>query len=235
MNRRANWSLQPATTWARTRSAHAWRSARAPWVTSHAPVSRCSSRTTQRGRDAPRSTRRTWCRRCSRRRSSSAAAWSAPLPSCTPTWAAGSMTARPAPARDVRPQAAIAIENARLFSAERRRAEEQQALLETMGTWQANSTWRELLERVLERIVALLGVTGGELAMYDEFHDDLVIMASHNMEHTHSAPAWRWARAPWATWRSRMNRSLSRGIRIGPDGRRSTDRAASRAWSRHRS
>jgi PAS domain S-box-containing protein len=81
------------------------------------------------------------------------------------------------------PQAAIAIENARLFSVERRRAEEQQALLETMKDLAGELDLGRLLQRVLERVVSLLGVTGGELAMYDEFHDDLVIMASHNMEH----------------------------------------------------
>ncbi|TFG62158.1 MAG: response regulator, partial [Gemmatimonadales bacterium] len=38
-----------------------------------------------------------------------------------------------------------------------------------------------VLQRVLERAVELLGVTGGELAMFDEDRQDLVIVASHNI------------------------------------------------------
>src|SRR5687768_11829526 len=39
----------------------------------------------------------------------------------------------------------------------------------------------KVLQRVLERAVGLLHVTGGELATYDEAGGDLVILASHNM------------------------------------------------------
>ncbi len=35
---------------------------------------------------------------------------------------------------------------------------------------------------MLERALSLLGVTGGELATYDESHKDLVIVSSHNLE-----------------------------------------------------
>jgi PAS domain S-box-containing protein len=80
------------------------------------------------------------------------------------------------------PQAAIAIENARLFTAERRRAKEQRALLDTMQDLSGELELERLLERVLERAVSLLGVTGGELATYDESRKDLVIVASHNLE-----------------------------------------------------
>jgi PAS domain S-box-containing protein len=80
------------------------------------------------------------------------------------------------------PQAAIAIENARLFTAERRRAEEQQALLDTMQDLSGELELAKVLERVLQRAVALLKVTGGELATYDESRRDLVIVASHNLE-----------------------------------------------------
>jgi PAS domain S-box-containing protein len=79
------------------------------------------------------------------------------------------------------PQAAVAIENARLFSAERRRAEEQQALLDTMQDLAGQLELSKVLHRVLERAVGLLSVTGGELATYDESVGDLVIVASHNM------------------------------------------------------
>jgi PAS domain S-box-containing protein len=80
------------------------------------------------------------------------------------------------------PQAAIAIENARLFTAERRRAEEQQALLDTMQDLSGDLELERLLGRVLERAVSLLGVTGGELATFDESRQDLQIVASHNLE-----------------------------------------------------
>ena len=79
------------------------------------------------------------------------------------------------------PQAAVAIENARLFSAERRRAEEQQALLDTMKDLAGQLELSKVLQRVLERAVGLLSVTGGELATYDEAKGDLVLVASHNM------------------------------------------------------
>ncbi|MFW6205805.1 MAG: ATP-binding protein, partial [Gemmatimonadota bacterium] len=39
----------------------------------------------------------------------------------------------------------------------------------------------KLLQAVLERAVALLGVTGGELAIYDEDGEELEIVASHNI------------------------------------------------------
>ncbi len=79
------------------------------------------------------------------------------------------------------PQAAIAIENARLFAAERRRAEEQQALLDTMKDLAGELELGKVLQRVLERAVTLLDVTGGELATWDEATKDLVIVASQNM------------------------------------------------------
>ena len=79
------------------------------------------------------------------------------------------------------PQAAIAIENARLFDAAKRRAEEQKAVIDTMRDLSGELELSKLLHGVLERAVALLGVTGGELATYDQVKDDLVIVASHNM------------------------------------------------------
>ena len=79
------------------------------------------------------------------------------------------------------PQAAIAIENARLFAAERRRAEEQQALLDTMKDLAGELELGRVLQRVLERAVSLIGVTGGELATFDELTGDLAVVASHNM------------------------------------------------------
>ncbi len=79
------------------------------------------------------------------------------------------------------PQAAIAIANARLFTTERRRAQEQQALLDTMKDLAGELELSKVLHRVLERAVALLNVTGAELATFDEQRGDLAIVASHNM------------------------------------------------------
>jgi PAS domain S-box-containing protein len=77
--------------------------------------------------------------------------------------------------------AAIAIQNARLFSVERRRAEEQQALLDTLKDLSSELELSTVLQRVLERAVTLLNVTGGELATFDEARGDLAIVASRNM------------------------------------------------------
>jgi PAS domain S-box-containing protein len=80
------------------------------------------------------------------------------------------------------PQAAIAIENARLFTAEHRRAGEQKALLDTLTDLAGELELSKVLERVLARAVALLGVTGGELATWDEATRELVVVASLNMD-----------------------------------------------------
>ncbi len=77
--------------------------------------------------------------------------------------------------------AAIAIQNARLFEAGRRRADEQQALLETLTDLSGELELSPVLERVLQRAVTLLGVSGGELATFDETEGALVIVASRNM------------------------------------------------------
>ena len=79
------------------------------------------------------------------------------------------------------PHASVAIENARLFTDERRRADEQRALLDTMKDLVGELELSKVLERVLERAVALLNVTGGELATYDAVAGDLVIVASQSM------------------------------------------------------
>jgi len=77
--------------------------------------------------------------------------------------------------------AAIAIQNAHLFAIERRRALEQQALLDTLTDLSSELDLASVLQRALERAVTLLNVTGGELATFDESHGALVIAASRNM------------------------------------------------------
>ncbi len=76
------------------------------------------------------------------------------------------------------PQAAIAIENARLFTAERQRAEEQKALLDTMRDLVGELELPRVLQAVLSRAVTLLGVTGGEVAIYDDKAAELEVVAS---------------------------------------------------------
>lgn len=79
------------------------------------------------------------------------------------------------------PQAAIAIENARLFTQANRRADEQRALLETLSALSGELEISKVLDAVLNQAVSLMGVTGGELAIYDEKTQELVVLASHNL------------------------------------------------------
>ena len=78
-------------------------------------------------------------------------------------------------------QASIAIARARLLVSERQRADEQKALLDTMADLSSERELSKLLQAVLERAVRLLAVTGGELAIYDEEREELVIVASLNI------------------------------------------------------
>ncbi|HXV85343.1 MAG TPA: GAF domain-containing protein [Gemmatimonadales bacterium] len=78
-------------------------------------------------------------------------------------------------------QAGIAIGRARLFNAERRRAEEQQALLATMRDLVGELELSKVLQAVLARAVTLLGVTGGEVAIWDEEHGILEVVASEHI------------------------------------------------------
>jgi len=79
------------------------------------------------------------------------------------------------------PQAAVAIARARLLEAERRRADEQKALLETMADLSGELELAKLLQAMLQRATSLLGVTGGELAIFDEARRELVVVASLNI------------------------------------------------------
>ncbi|MGD8726542.1 MAG: response regulator [Gemmatimonadales bacterium] len=76
-------------------------------------------------------------------------------------------------------QASIAIARARLLAAERRRADERHALLETLRDLSAELDLSKLLQAVLDRAMGLLGASGGELAIYDDEHRELVIVANH--------------------------------------------------------
>ena len=78
-------------------------------------------------------------------------------------------------------QAGIAIGRARLLAAVRQRADEQEALRATLADLSAQLELGTLLQAVLERAVALLGVSHGELAIHDAARHELEIVASHNV------------------------------------------------------
>ncbi len=78
-------------------------------------------------------------------------------------------------------QASIAIARARLLVAQRRRADEQEAVLGSMADLLTQRELSKTLQTTLERAVTLLGVTGGELAIYDDAKAEIVVVASHNI------------------------------------------------------
>jgi PAS domain S-box-containing protein len=78
-------------------------------------------------------------------------------------------------------QASIALGRARLLDAERRRADEQQAVLETLADLSGELELGKLLQSVLRRATTLLGVSGGELAIFDEASQELEVVASQQI------------------------------------------------------
>jgi len=78
-------------------------------------------------------------------------------------------------------QAGLALEKARLLAAERRRADELEALRTTMADITAELELPALLQAIVERATALLGTTGGELGLYDETSQEIRIVVCHNM------------------------------------------------------
>jgi PAS domain S-box-containing protein len=78
-------------------------------------------------------------------------------------------------------QAAIAIARARLLAQERRRADEHAALLDSMAALAGDLELSRVLQVVLQRAVTLLGVTGGEVALFDEALGELEVLASANI------------------------------------------------------
>ena len=78
-------------------------------------------------------------------------------------------------------QASIAIGRARLLAAERRRADEHKALLDTMADLSAELELPRVLQAVLARAVTLLDVTGGEVAIFDPETQELEVVASERI------------------------------------------------------
>ncbi|MEP7325077.1 MAG: GAF domain-containing protein [Gemmatimonadota bacterium] len=84
-------------------------------------------------------------------------------------------------------QASIAIGRARLLAqqeqlldAERRRADEHQAILATLADLSSELELEKVLQSVLSRAVRLLDVSGGELAVFRHETRELEIVANHN-------------------------------------------------------
>lgn len=78
-------------------------------------------------------------------------------------------------------QAAVALENARLYEAWRQRVEELDALRATMTELSAELEMPRLLQSLLARAVGLLEATGGDLGLYNSETRTIEIVASHNM------------------------------------------------------
>jgi PAS domain S-box-containing protein len=78
-------------------------------------------------------------------------------------------------------QAAIAIARVRLLEAERRRADEHKALLDTLADLSSELELSRVLQAVIDRAVTQLGVTGGEVAIFDEGREELVVVASRSV------------------------------------------------------
>lgn len=78
-------------------------------------------------------------------------------------------------------QVAVAIQNARLYTTERQRVDELDALRATMADISAELELPILLETILERAISLLNASGGDLGIYDRANQKITITASRNM------------------------------------------------------
>ena len=78
-------------------------------------------------------------------------------------------------------QASIAIARARLIVSQGRRADEMQAVLGSMADLLTQRELPRTLQATLARAVTLLGVSGGELAIFDSVKGELVVAASHKI------------------------------------------------------
>jgi PAS domain S-box-containing protein len=74
-------------------------------------------------------------------------------------------------------RARLAEQQDRMIAAERQRAEEQSALLDTLADLSSELELSKLLDAVLGRAITVLGVGGGELAIYHEEESELEIVA----------------------------------------------------------
>ena len=78
-------------------------------------------------------------------------------------------------------QTGLAIEKARLLAAERKRADELDALRTTMAEITTELELSSLLQAIVKRATGLLNATGGELGLYEEANQEVRIVISHNV------------------------------------------------------
>ena len=76
----------------------------------------------------------------------------------------------------------LAIEKSRIFSNERHRVETLEALGLTMTEITGVRDLNKLLEKIVQRAVALIGATGGELGLIDDENKEINIVVSHNLD-----------------------------------------------------
>ena len=79
-------------------------------------------------------------------------------------------------------QAGIAIGRTRLLARERRRIDEQKALLDTLAYLSSELDLSNLLQAVLARALILLDVPCGQVSIFDEDRQELVVVASKNVD-----------------------------------------------------
>jgi PAS domain S-box-containing protein len=81
--------------------------------------------------------------------------------------------------------AGLAIEKARLIAQVKKRATEFEALSTTMADITSENELPVLLNKIVERATGLLKSIGGELSLYDQKHQSLRLVVSHNIEGDH--------------------------------------------------
>lgn len=79
-------------------------------------------------------------------------------------------------------EAGVALQNARLFAAERRRAAEMEALRDTLRDISAELELPRLLETIAERAARLIRAMTGQVALYDDVTQELVVVAAFNLQ-----------------------------------------------------
>jgi len=79
-------------------------------------------------------------------------------------------------------QIAVAIDNARLYTEQRQRADVMSALRATLTDITSELDLTFLLQSILNRAIALLEVVGGELALYDDIKQEITIVVCQNMD-----------------------------------------------------
>lgn len=78
-------------------------------------------------------------------------------------------------------QAAMAIENARLYDLERHQAEQLDALRATVADISSELELPRLLEAILQRAADLVQATGGDIGLFHEDRGEIEILVSHNL------------------------------------------------------